>query len=81
MSYQVQITKRTDNPGPLSVSQSYIGVTDSLPVIDKVFFIVTENSFFHTSLVKNIRYQGSTIILQTMNSIYEVVILDNDVQK
>ena len=76
MAYKVQITKKTSNPGPLAISESFVGTCSSLPVVNQAFHVYGDKSMFHTSKVMEIRYKGTKTTLVTMNSMYDLEILE-----
>ena len=76
MAYKVQITKKTSNPGPLAANESFVGICSSLPVVNQSFAVYSDKQMFNTSKIMEIRYKGTKTTLITMNSMYDLEILE-----
>lgn len=78
--YQVRVTKLSDNKNAMRTT-SLEGETEHLPQIGKSFVVVGEGlefgqRLFNTSMVQNIEERDNKTIIKTLNSLYQVEILN-----
>lgn len=80
--YQVRVTKLSDNKNAMR-TESIEGEAQNLPEIGKSFVVIGEglefgHRLFNTSMVQNIEERDNKLIIKTLNSLYQVEILNKE---